>query len=129
MKPRPVPGPYGSPPSVATWRPPTVRTTRRSRKRWAAVALAVLLFVCMLVCLLTPALQILTVAPSILGIGQPARYLVLFMDRSELRPGGGFQGNFGILTMDGGRPSTSAPLTLQDVYQLDQRYYQNPKNA
>lgn len=104
------------------------RSALRSRKLWAAAAGGVLLVCCVLASL-TPTLQILAVAPSLLGIGQPTRYLVLLMDRTELRPGGGFQGNFGILTMQGGKPSATAPLVLQDTYQVDQRYYQNPQNS
>lgn len=133
MKPGPFPSSLeasmdASPPSVTTRRHLASRLALRSRKLWAAVALTVLL-VCGLLASLTPALQILGVAPSLLGIGQTARYLVLFVDRTELRPGGGFQGNFGILTMQGGKPSTTAPLVLQDTYQVDQRYYQNPQNS
>jgi Protein of unknown function (DUF4012) len=76
---------------------------------------------------LDTAQQFLSVAPGLLGIGQPAHYLVVLMDRSELRAGGGFQGNFGILTVQGARESQSQPLSLVDTYQLDQKYYQNPQ--
>ena len=41
--------------------------------------------------------------PQLLGVGKPATYLVLALDSSELRPTGGFIGNFGALTLDGGR--------------------------
>ncbi|MFI5277441.1 MAG: DUF4012 domain-containing protein [Ktedonobacterales bacterium] len=41
--------------------------------------------------------------PQLLGVGAPATYLVLVLDSSELRPTGGFIGNFGALTLDGGR--------------------------
>jgi Protein of unknown function (DUF4012) len=78
---------------------------------------------------LDQAVQWLGVAPGLLGIGQPARYLVLLQDRTELRAGGGFQGNFGILTVQGGQESRSQPFALQDTYALDQRYYQNPQYA
>ena len=76
--------------------------------------------------LLDEAQQLLDIAPALLGVGQPAHYLVLLMDRTELRPGGGFQGNFGILELQGGKPSQANPFALEDTYQLDQRYYQNP---
>lgn len=69
---------------------------------------------------------LLDVAPSLLGIGAPAYYLVIAMDSTELRPGGGFQGNYGILTLDGGKQSAKLPLSLRDVYPLDEKYYQNP---
>jgi hypothetical protein len=41
--------------------------------------------------------------PQLLGVGKPATYLVLVLDSSELRPTGGFIGNFGALTLDSGR--------------------------
>jgi len=57
-------------------------------------------------------------------VGQPAYYLAIAMDRTELRPGGGFQGNYGILELDGGKQSTSRPFGLTDTYTLDQTYSQ-----
>ena len=41
--------------------------------------------------------------PQLLGVGTPATYLVEVLDSSELRPTGGFIGNFGALTLDGGK--------------------------
>ncbi|MGH2517916.1 MAG: DUF4012 domain-containing protein [Ktedonobacterales bacterium] len=66
---------------------------------------------------------LLNFVPAMLGIGQPAYYLVVAMDRSELRPGGGFQGNFGYLVLDGGKQSKTHPLSLNDMYNLDTTYY------
>lgn len=66
---------------------------------------------------------LLDVAPGLLGIGQPAYYLVIAMDRTELRPGGGFQGNWGILTLQGGKQPKDMQLHLEDVYKLDEQYY------
>jgi hypothetical protein len=43
------------------------------------------------------------VLPQLLGVGHPATYLVEVLDSSELRPTGGFIGNVGALTLDGGR--------------------------
>ncbi len=63
-------------------------------------------------------------ASGLLGVGRPANYLLIAMDRSELRPGGGFQGNYGILTLDGGKQSKSAPVGLEDTYALDTAYFQ-----
>jgi hypothetical protein len=63
---------------------------------------------------------LLDAAPQLLGVGTPATYLLLAMDRSELRTGGGFTGNYGILTI------TSAHLQgakLQDTYLLDAAYF------
>ena len=61
--------------------------------------------------------------PQLLGVGQPANYLVMALDRSELRPIGGFAGNYGILQLDNGEQSTSNPFFLEDVYTLDQQYF------
>lgn len=41
--------------------------------------------------------------PTLLGVGKPAPYLVEVLDSSELRPTGGFIGNFGVLSLDHGR--------------------------
>jgi hypothetical protein len=62
--------------------------------------------------------------PALLGVGQPAYYLVMALDRSELRPVGGFAGNYGILELDGGRQSATHPFSLSNVYDLDQQYFQ-----
>jgi hypothetical protein len=45
----------------------------------------------------------LQVAPAILGIGTPTNYLIEVLDSTELRPGGGFIGNYGIATVANGR--------------------------
>ena len=67
--------------------------------------------------------SLLQFVPAMLGIGTPASYLVVAMDRSELRPGGGFQGNYGFLVLDGGKQSKALPLKLYDTYSLDSTYY------
>jgi hypothetical protein len=59
---------------------------------------------------------LLDMAPTLLGIGSPTSYLVEVMDSTELRPGGGFIGNYGIATVSGGL-LTSAKIT--DTYLLD----------
>jgi len=64
---------------------------------------------------------LLDAAPALLGIGQPAYYLVVAMDNSELRPGGGFQGNYGVLEIDGGKQSANK-FSLDDTYNLDGSY-------
>lgn len=64
---------------------------------------------------------LLDAAPALLGIGQPAYFLVVAMDSSELRPGGGFQGNYGILEIDGGKQSSKS-FSLNDTYSLDSTY-------
>jgi hypothetical protein len=68
---------------------------------------------------------LLDAAPALLGIGQPAYYLIAAMDSTELRPGGGFIGNYGILGLQDGQQIKSLPLALNDTYALDQKYYQS----
>src|SRR6266704_4169982 len=63
--------------------------------------------------------QLLPVAPTLLGIGTPANYLIEVLDSTELRPGGGFIGNYGIATLSGGR-LTAAHIT--DVDLLDRPF-------
>src|SRR5262249_34547761 len=48
----------------------------------------------------------------ILGVDKPRTFLVQTMDRAELRAGGGFTGQFGILNLNGGR---MAPFNLQNI--------------
>jgi len=52
----------------------------------------------------------------LLGVGSERRFLVQTMDRAELRPGGGFTGQYGILQIQDGRMS---PFTLKDVTLID----------
>jgi hypothetical protein len=52
----------------------------------------------------------------LLGVGQTRRFLVQTMDRAELRPSGGFTGQYGILQIQDGR---MAPFSLRDVALLD----------
>jgi hypothetical protein len=59
---------------------------------------------------------LLPVGSWMLGIGQPRTFLVQTLDRAELRPGGGFAGQYGTITINGGRVSS---LTLQDIAWLD----------
>lgn len=73
----------------------------------------------------------LAVLPSIAGIGTPVSYFVEVMDSGELRPGGGFIGNYAILTLKGGQIE---PFNLTDTYLLDRPYldrvnYQSPVPA
>jgi len=63
--------------------------------------------------------QVLPALPTLLGIGVPAHYLLEILDSSELRPGGGFIGNYGIATVSGAR-LTSAHIT--DVDLLDKPF-------
>jgi len=52
----------------------------------------------------------------LLGVDHTRHFLVQTMDRGELRPGGGFTGMYGLLTIQNGR---MAPFSLQDVTELD----------
>ena len=52
----------------------------------------------------------------LLGVGSPRRFLVQTLDSAELRPSGGFAGQYGILQIQDGR---IAPFTLRDVALLD----------
>jgi hypothetical protein len=63
--------------------------------------------------------NLIPVLPMILGVSSPANYLIEVLDSTELRPGGGFIGNYGIATFTGGR-LTSTHIT--DVDLLDRPY-------
>ncbi len=60
--------------------------------------------------------QFLPVAGAVLGIGQPANYLIITMDPSEMRASGGFQGNYAVLSVNGAQPGN---LSLRDIYLVD----------
>jgi Protein of unknown function (DUF4012) len=53
------------------------------------------------------------------GVDSPRLFLIQTMDRAELRPGGGFTGQFGKLVLKGGRLGT---ISLTDVTVLDNNY-------
>ncbi len=63
--------------------------------------------------------KLLAVAPVLLGIGTPANYLIEVQDTTELRPGGGFIGNFGTATFSGGRLQAAH---ITDVDLLDKPF-------
>jgi len=68
---------------------------------------------------LSVAERLLPIAPTLLGIGTPTNFLIEVLDSTELRPGGGFIGNYGIATLSGGR-LTAAHIT--DVDLLDRPF-------
>lgn len=70
--------------------------------------------------------QFMSVAPAVLGIGTSAKYLVEVLDSTELRPGGGFMGNYGIATLSGGR---LVSIHLTDVYLLDMPFVYSGKRV
>jgi Protein of unknown function (DUF4012) len=57
-------------------------------------------------------LNLLGAVSWLLGVDAPRTFLVQTMDRAELRGTGGFTGQYGELTIDGGRV---APFTLKDI--------------
>jgi len=66
--------------------------------------------------MITQAQGLVGLVSWLLGVGQQRRFLIQTMDRAELRPGGGFTGQYGILQIQDGRMS---PLSLTDVTLLD----------
>ncbi len=60
--------------------------------------------------------QLIAALPALLGVGTPAHYLIEVLDSTELRPGGGFIGNFGIASIAGGKLTDSH---ITDVYLFD----------
>lgn len=54
--------------------------------------------------------------PSIAGINGKKKYLLLFQNNMELRPGGGFIGSYGLIDVDRGK---LGKLRIYDVYDAD----------
>lgn len=65
---------------------------------------------------ITQAQGLVPLVSWLLGVGQARRFLVQTMDNAELRPGGGFTGQYGVLSIQNGR---MGPLGLTDVAELD----------
>lgn len=65
---------------------------------------------------LTPIENTLDSLPYLLGLEGKRVYLVLFQNNMELRPGGGFIGSYGILSLDKGRITD---FKVHDVYDAD----------
>jgi hypothetical protein len=63
--------------------------------------------------------RLLPVAALLLGADKPANYLIEVLDSTELRPGGGFIGNYGIATLVGGK---LAAAHITDTYLLDRAF-------
>jgi hypothetical protein len=61
----------------------------------------------------------LDVLPAVLGISGPSKYMIELMDSTELRPGGGFIGNYAVITLVNGKVQ---PFTVSDTYLLDYPY-------
>lgn len=72
------------------------------------------------------------IAEEFAGLGEDRQFLVMMLNETELRPGGGFMGNYGLLvTHDGDIKS----LTVDDSYDVDEYvkdkadYYVAPPDA
>lgn len=63
--------------------------------------------------------SLLPALPLLLGVGTPTNFLVEILDSTELRPGGGFIGNYGVLTLSNG---LLASAHMTDTYLLDRPY-------
>jgi hypothetical protein len=61
--------------------------------------------------------QFLAFAPTFFSLKTPTTYLLLTLDHSELRAGGGFQGDYAYLTVQDGH--LVGKLSLSDIYSLD----------
>lgn len=61
-------------------------------------------------------MTVLDVFPEIAGFKGQRTYLVLFQNNAELRPGGGFIGSYGLMTVESGRVIR---FTIHDVYDAD----------
>src|SRR3972149_6179414 len=59
--------------------------------------------------------SVITVMPSIVGQSGSKSYLILFQNPAEARPAGGFIGNYGEITLTGGKVSK---MKVDDVYNL-----------
>lgn len=56
-------------------------------------------------------------SPTVLGLTAPENFLLLNMDSDELRPTGGFLGNYAVLTL--AQDALTSGIHLHDVYTLD----------
>jgi hypothetical protein len=65
-------------------------------------------------------------APVLLGVTHPASYLVEILDETELRGGGGFIGNYGLISVTGGRVVSTS---VRDSYLLDDAYLASHSRA
>jgi hypothetical protein len=61
----------------------------------------------------------LSIAPTLLGIGQPASFLIEQLDSTEIRPSGGFIGSYGIATFANGQLTN---IQMSDTYLLDNAF-------
>jgi len=60
--------------------------------------------------------EVVRLLPEIIGVGTVKKYMVLFQNESELRPGGGFIGSYGMLTFRNGAVDD---FQIKDIYEAD----------
>jgi len=61
-------------------------------------------------------LELTNLVNDLTGAGSAKTYLVLLQNNNELRPGGGFIGNFGTIEFDQGKLKN---ITVEDIYTID----------
>ena len=61
-------------------------------------------------------LSVADLLPQILGYDKEKKYLVLFQNNNELRPGGGFIGSYAVIALRNGK---LGEVEIQDVYDAD----------
>ena len=61
--------------------------------------------------------QILPALPDVLGVTKPAHFLLFDIDSDEMRPTGGFMGNYALITVQNGR--LIGGVHLKDTFTLD----------
>ncbi|EKD58192.1 MAG: hypothetical protein ACD_57C00004G0002 [uncultured bacterium] len=62
------------------------------------------------------ALELTNLISDLTGKGSAKTYLVLLQNSTELRPGGGFIGNFGLIEFDGGHLKN---ISVENIYTID----------
>lgn len=60
--------------------------------------------------------QLYPILPDLLGYSSSKQYLILFLNSNELRPGGGFIGSYGLITLKKGQ---LAGFSVHDIYDID----------
>ena len=61
--------------------------------------------------------QLLAALPDLLGVTKPVNYLLFDLDSDELRPSGGFQGVYSVLTFKAAQ--LTGGVHLQNIYSID----------
>jgi len=75
---------------------------------------------------LTQGRALLNTLSWMLGVNEPRTFLIQTMDRAELRPTGGFTGQFGELMINGGRLS---PFSLKNIGPYEENNPHSPFNG